>query len=797
MITQTLRHLITRLFLLCTLIPFAHGQSELTFESAEGRPATLVLGGVDRFQFREQSGFFSYQFVDNEMVETRLTDIVTDGEYVTLTHPNGEAKFTFQVVPYDNYVVIHLVETEGIGTGRDWGVKLYLKGNRHVGHFSMNGMADCTTYVNPYRYPMSSYVNCEWIYLWGEHYEGKKGSIVLFDGTLTGTALDAVLAEVWSEQSALGYMVKPGGQESWTEADVLAWVTAYAEEMNDMTSVQMEAASLEELYALTDEYVIAQGIKRVYLHTLTWRGEYWPNTASHVNVNTEVFPNGKEDLKAYAQYLREHGVTLRLHSVSYGIGLNDPERIVAGVDTRLASWATGTLDQAASATDTTLYFRPDEGETIAMNIGFTAHQGGILYNDYMRINDEIVHVGSFTRTDDALWVLEGCSRGHGGTTAAAHSATSEVAGVYLSYGVNYTPEYDLAEEDSLMDEMIQEYADFVNELQLGHLHFDGPEIHDINPWMQRDIFDRTYSYIEHPTTSSRVGQSIGAHFEQNFSATRDDPSYAYFPVEVGIRLESLTKPALATSMLDTHFHVMDGLLLGAGRLTLTVPQSGQGFNQEVVDAHGNIDGVLELFGYWQEVIPVIHANDIAYLGSLATLTGGHYRSEDVPVLGKNEAGQYTFTPHRIMGRTSGEDALYQIEQEWGSVPRFQSITAGTEMVLSNPNAAQVPQVVIRVVETSTTLVDPLITLNTTGTLAVTGDVQPGEYLKYEGGTTATVYDNNWNVLRTLPAVATAFETVTGENTVLTGSGAGATTSDLMVQYITLGTPYILEANNSL
>jgi len=235
----------------------------------------------------------------------------------------------------------------------------------------------------------------------------------------------------------------------------------------------------------------------------------------------------------------------------------------------------------------------------------------------------------------------------------------------------------------------------------------------------------------------------------------------------------------------------------ADLLTLTVPQSGQGFNQEVVDAHGNIDGVLELFGYWQEVIPVIHANDIAYLGSLATLTGGHYRSEDVPVLGKNEAGQYTFTPHRIMGRTSGEDALYQIEQEWGSVPRFQSITAGTEMVLSNPNAAQVPQVVIRVVETSTTLVDPLITLNTTGTLAVTGDVQPGEYLKYEGGTTATVYDNNWNVLRTLPAVATAFETVTGENTVLTGSGAGATTSDLMVQYITLGTPYILEANNSL
>ncbi|MDF7809730.1 hypothetical protein P4E94_19990, partial [Pontiellaceae bacterium B12219] len=101
---------------------------------------------------------------------------------------------------------------------------------------------------------------------------------------------------------------------------------------------------------------------------------------------------------------------------------------------------------------------------------------------------------------------------------------------------------------------------------------------------------------------------------------------------------------------------------------------------------------------------------------------------------------------------------------------FQDIAAGTTIELYNPNAAQTPQVVIRVEESSVALQDPLITVNGSGTLSVSGDIQPGEYMQYEGSSTVNVFDENWNFDRTLSAVATDFSVDAGTNTVTTAAG---------------------------
>ena len=239
-------------------------------------------------------------------------------------------------------------------------------------------------------------------------------------------------------------------------------------------------------------------------------------------------------------------------------------------------------------------------------------------------------------------------------------------------------------------------------------------------------------------------------------------------------------------------------MLGGRRLTLTVPQSGLGIDENVLATHGLSSEVMQVFDYWLELTPVFDDADAAYIASMTQQTSGssHYESEDVLVLGKDVNDDYIFTPHRIMGRSSGVDEPYHIEQEWGAVPRFQEIAAGTTMTLTNPYVAQEPQVVIRVVETSTTLQDPLITVNGAGTLSVTGDVDPGEYMKYTGGTTVNVYDNNWNFQHTLPAVATNFTVNNGNNDVKTEAGGGGA-PNLMVQYITLGPVYVLQSNNNL
>ncbi|MDF7807194.1 hypothetical protein P4E94_07080 [Pontiellaceae bacterium B12219] len=773
-----------------------HGASELTFD-ASAKPVTLVLGDHDVHESNASAGFHLRYFDGEDITDTLLTDISTSGNEITVSHPAGSPSFTFRIDSYDKHLAIHLTDVQGIGANdRNWGINLYLKSSGDVGHFSLSNIADSTSGWSPYG--VGTTIKMEWRWLWGSLHDGRLGGFVLYDGTLSGSELDAALAEVWSEQNAAGTMVRPAGYTSWTTNDVLAWVDAYAAQNNDMSEVQLEASSLTELYNLTDSYVIPNNIKRVKLHTETWRGEYWPNYNSRVHVNTDVFPAGKADLLAYANHLRTNGVYLRLHSVSCGIGKNDPDYIVGGVDDRLASWGAGILEEAVDASASTIRFRPDSGETIPL-LGEhgLAHTPANIYYNYFRIGDEIIRVGSFSRTDDDVWILENCTRGFEGTDAAAHAAADEMLGLYCAYGQNYIPEYDLDQANSLMDELALEYATFANDLQLGHLHFDGPEIHAIDFWTNRELFNRIYSYVDHPTTSSRVGQSISAHFEQKFSSVKDDLSYSYFPIEVGIRLEYLSRPALATSMLDTHFHAAEGVLLNGRRVTLGCPQSGYGVSEELLASHGLSDDVLQLLQYWLEIAPVLEDADVAYIDSMMTKVGGHYQSEDVLVLGKDSNGDYIFTPHRIMGRTSGEDEFYQIEQEWGAVPRFQEITSGTTMELYNPYSTQEPQVVIRVVETSTTLEDPLITVNGTGTLSVSGDVEPGEYLKFAGGSSVNVYDNNWNLDRTLPVSATSFSVNNGANTVTTAAGSGSGTPDLNVQYITLGTEYVLESNNNL
>lgn len=155
------------------------------------------------------------------------------------------------------------------------------------------------------------------------------------------------------------------------------------------------------------------------------------------------------------------------------------------------------------------------------------------------------------------------------------------------------------------------------------------------------------------------------------------------------------------------------------------------------------------------------------------------------------------TPHRIMGRTSGEIEEIIIDQEWGAIRRMQEISAGTTMELYNLYDAQQPQVVIRLEDNSSTLQDPLITVVGAGTLSVDGDIEPGEYMEYKGGSTVTVYDENWNVLRTQPATATNFTVGNGNTSIATAAGSGSGTPTIKVQYITLGDVYILESNKNL
>ncbi|WP_136079380.1 hypothetical protein [Pontiella desulfatans] len=789
----------------CAVAPLpVFSASELTFDYS-AKPATLVLGGVNRFASNSSSGFHLRYFDGKDLTDTLLSDIATTGDEITVSHPNGLPRFTFRIDSFANHLAIHLIDVQGIGTDRNWGLSLELRANADVGHFPLNGMADSTGRDWPYG--ISDQIDLNWPYLWAARGDGTRGSFVLYDGILAGEELDATLTEIWSTQNAAGHMVRPAGQTTWTTNDVLAWVAQYEAKFASLSTVSVAPGNEQELYEMTDTYVIPSGAKRVYMFSTIWRGEYHLDYLGMADVNTNVFPNGKADLIAYGSYLATNGpppfgAHLQLKSLSPGIGQWDPRFVSSSfVDPRIATWGTGRLEDAVNSSATTLRLRPDPGVTVPLR-GSNPHVGGRMEYQYCRVgpanNAELIKVGKFTRTDDEVWMLEDCSRGYGATDPKSHSASSEMAGYHLANDM-FIPALDLGETNSISEEICDEYADFLDDVNVGHIHHDGAAQMQLTPWHDRDIFDYIYSRVDHPTTSSRVGESTAANFEQLFSGVRDNKSLDYNDVRIGLRLhdEGNSHIETSTSMLDLHFDALDGIMNNSRRPSFAAGKSGGALTMDILNHYGMTGEAFQLFKDWIELAPVFDDADASYVSGFMSADGNHWKGEDVLVLGTNGTGGYIFTPHRVMGRTSGEDEFIHIDQEWGAVPRFQDIPAGTTMQLYNPYAAQTPQVVVRVEEGSPALEDPLITINGTGTLDVSGDIQPGEYMKYEGGSTVRVYDGNWNFGRTLSATATSFTVNSGNNDVTTDKGSGSNTPDLRVQYITLGDVYVLESNNNL
>ncbi|VGO13858.1 hypothetical protein PDESU_02415 [Pontiella desulfatans] len=761
------------------------GASELTF-NASGKPTSLVLNDASLLLPLSSDGFHMVYFDGEDRIDTQLGHAVTAGDTVAVSESGGLPRFTFRIDEYARHLSIHLIDVEGIADDdlQAYGVYLKLRVQDTLGFKDLDDVIYSTGTQTVYN---------RWHYLWGQTNDGKRGGVALYDGALDGAALDACLASVWANED----LPHPAGQATWTEADVLNWVEHYRTNIVDLNEVILEASSEAELYALTDAIVFPNKAKRVYLHCQTWRGEYWPKYNGQTHVNTNVFPNGESDLKAYADYLADQGVKLRLHMVSFGIGKHDPDYVVGTVDRRLASWGGGTLEESVGTSETRLLFRPDAATKPPLLGNSIAHVHSVCYHNYFRIGEEIVRVGRVSRTEEEVWVLENCSRGFEGTDAFSHTAGSEVAGLYCSYGQNYIPEYDLGQTNSLMEEMVLEYTRFANNLELGHMHFDGPEIHGVYPWAVRDLFDFYYSQMTVPASSSRVGRSIAANFEQDFSGIRDDLSLSYFALNIDIRRDEAHSAYLATSRLDTHFHVQESIMVNGRRAFFSVPMSGRGITVADMTGHGQFDEMNSLFGDWIKLAPVLHDDDVAYVAAVTPRTPGsnHNETEDVLVLGTNTLAQYIWTPHHVMGRSDGTDAPFTIEQEKGSRPRKQIIAAGDSLTLNNPNASQGLNFVIRVDhEGSVSLVNPTISLGSGGSLSVTGTVAPGQYLEYYGGSTARLYDNNWNLISDLPVVNAAFSVSGGSNTVTVNSSSSPT---IETQFIVLGDVYVLKTNDNL
>lgn len=763
-------------------------KSSLTF-GADGAVTAFSLHDTSVFQQTDDNGFY-LETLDNSAA-TKLTHIETDGNKITVSESGGLPRFTFRIDTYPRHVSLHLTEVEpadSLDELRDSRVELRLRTSAAI---SREELDDLTSDHNG-----STNTQVRWETLWASDHSGDHGGVAFYDDSGSDAEHDAGLTSIWVNED----LPRPAGIDCWYAPQVTAWVDAYRAKFAVLDEVLLSAANEEELYALTDSLAIGNNVKRVYLHTGTWKGgrEYVPNKFGWVDVNTRVFPKGKEDFIRYSDYLQENGIMLHVHLLSGGQVITPQLANVGSLDPRIASWGKGTLDAAVSAGATTLLFRPEAGVVHPETYGELNHVNAKNDYSYVRLGDELIKVGAFNQVGQEVWQLSGCERGALDTVAVAHADDAETQGVHVIWGRNLTLPYDIGLPNSMMEEYAELYGGFITETGIDHIHFDGPNAFDVYPGARREMQNAVYSYVDTPTTSSSVGQPIKAHFEQNFSGLRDDKRLGYWPVEIGIRPDGAGGDEhRATSWLDTQWAAQETILNGGRRAYLFVPMSGWGVTQEIVDTHGLFDDVLSLFNDWQKLGPALHEDDVAYVQSFMERDPEHrthWASEDVLVLSKNGSGAYVFTPTHVMAKGT---AKWGVDPEKGAVAERQLTTTGSALSLSNPKSSQDLHVVIRVADSeSDSLVDPSVNLSAGGSLSVTGSVAPGEYLKYEGGNEAGLYDKNWKLLSNLPVSANSFRAQAGANTITVNNGAGATV-DIETQFIVYGAPYVLKTNESL
>lgn len=603
-----------------------------------------------------------------------------DGTLVVGLPDTAEPKFTFRVAENEHYLTIALVKADGDFSARDTGLIFESREPKPRDVFRLNYMARGAS--DPGR------ILLVWPYLWNPNRADPLGSFGILRSTADDAARDQALAALWAE----GTLPHPAIGRPWTAAEAAAWIDAYEQKFAGLSETILAAADRAELDALTD-WTHRTGVRRIYLHTDTWRAEYWPRERSFVDVNRAVFPGGRADLVAFGRQLHDRGMQWQLHSVSGGIGRKDPELVVGGrVDPRLATWVCGRLEKAVDDKATELIFRPDP-EPHFPHLRLDSRNWNLRT---FRIGSEIVTVGELFDLDQPVWTLRRVSRGVDGTPRSAHAADAEAAGLIVAYGQNYVPDNN----SDLLTEMADRYAQIINEAQLDHQHYDGAEIHrHLEPWGFDKFSALVASRLDRATTSSTSGgRPAPWNIELEFSRIRELRELGFWPLAVPVLLDG-HRPA--TSWLDAHYELASAWLKSARRLGFTKPEPMFGISEEIRSRHGLMPRYEKLLATWRSALPTCSPADTAYLSTLLAKVqsplrqaGHHHQAFDVPVLEATPAGR-AFVPTRVLLRP-GLDAPWIVGQEFGPHGPRQYVQPGETIQLENPHPAQSPEVILRV-----------------------------------------------------------------------------------------------------
>lgn len=653
--------------------------------AADGRPLSFIRGGGPNLirQADPGPGFFLTSGTGASAITTRLSSLESrDGDLIASAGPDGP-RVTFAVTAGPTHIGFRIKRVDNIPAS-----------DKPVLGFRADFDNVCPEVV-PFDYMTVSrgewarrraFISVSWPYLWRRGPDDPLGGFAFFIPRDDDDHNESLL-NIWTTES----LPHPKVAGAWTLQRARQWVEEWLKTFARCDQLTICAKKPEDLDMLV-AYAKQLHVNRLYLHTDTWRGAYWVYDRDPLHVNTEVFPRGEADLKAFNDRLKAEGMDAMLHTICYGFGPEGSKYVGKKTDRRLANWGRGSLEKPITATDTTILFRPDPGVSFPTPDAYGAWW---KFNDVL-IGDEIVR-GTFTDTDKPVWTLTGCRRGKHATT---HESGTEAIGLLKAYDQNYYP----SSMSTLCEETAREYADFFNRLGIRHHEYDGGECHADVPWGFSKWSMFVYENTDHPVTSNSSNGLPNAwdlvyRFRSGGRSLLDrrGGGIAALALDRGSRL--------ATSPIENHFTLARGATAAGLGFSFQKPEPMFGIAPEMIKGHGLAPLIAEQFMTWREVAPRLTPTQ-------RTLIAGSYYHDPTPnaldaahpvgktvFAARKTADGFEVRPFCIMVRGK-EDVEWKTVQEFGAILPRQYVRPGEPLRLENPFHRQPPSFLIRVMKGS-------------------------------------------------------------------------------------------------
>lgn len=664
--------------------------------SASGHPASFKLKESGQELLATGDPGHGFYLMSRDNVPLRFDHMRIENGKLVASTGGGLPRVTFGIHETEAYLAFRIERLEAVPASREYSLHFQMKLLKPVRVFELDYMTEARG---------GSEVTVDWRHIWNRNPKNPSGGFAIYMPANEADE-DETILKIWVNEG----LPHPKVEGNWDLVAAHAWIDRWLEVHGDQSRFWIAARTPEELYAVVP-YAEKAGVRDVYLFTDTWRGgdrePFWTTRQLNWGINQGVFPRGEEDLRAFSDYLRERNMNLKLHYVSGGIGLRDPEYVGNAPDERLACWGRGRLVGDIGRKDTTLRFRPDPGVEMPFRLPaadwyyrYTCPPA--LHNifDYniVVVGNELIKVGVFSDTDKEVWTLEQCQRGQGSTRLSGHGDGEAMRGLISAYGQQLLPEND----SSLLEEVARNFAGMLNRCGIVHTEYDGAEIHTYNGrmWGFKKFAALVYSHLDQPVTAyTSSGWAPPCAIEYRLNKTQ----YALRERQKGIVAILLDQPFRpASNMLDAHWGMSQMCAHGFTIFQIAKPEPLFGINIESLQSHGQTDKILETARNWKRVNQIIAPEQreqmrktMFHEDDLLAQAGNHEQSELVHVLSQG-AGQWEIFPTKVLTRPGNEDVRWQDGQEHGAISPRQFVKTGETLRLVNPFAPQPPRVVMRV-----------------------------------------------------------------------------------------------------